>query len=525
MKHVYGYIRVSDPKQGKGVSLQEQKEAIIRYASTHNLTIIQWFKEKKTAAKQGRPLFSQMLDLLFAKKAEGVIFHKIDRSARNHMDWSAIHQLLTKNVEVHFAHEGIDLSSRSSILTADIQAVIAADFIRNLRDETIKGQDGRLKQGFYPWGAPLGYKDMGRAQHKQINPIQGPLVKKLYELYSSKKYTLKDLTSLMYELGLRSKKGNKVSLNSIARILKNPFYMGIIKIRDKTYLGGHEPIISTQLFKKVQNVFATKSNTKACKHNYTYRRRIKCMHCDYSLIAEKQKGNVYYRCQRKECPTKTLREDVFEDYLLKSFKTLELQDEEAEKLRKAIDAMEQFQNREFEQQRKTLKLQLGNVKARLDRLTDTLLDGIIGNEIYASKKEELLVKQRNLEEKIELLEDNNNTIFEKARTFLELAKNVVNTYDSGILEEKRDLIETIVSNCTSDGKKVSISMVSPFTELSQRVLLSGCDLNRSVPRTETLTYCSIKTSPILPGKPLTETQIQLLAKAIVQSIASLPCNN
>lgn len=32
MKKVYGYIRVSTVKQGTGVSLQEQKEAIIRYA-------------------------------------------------------------------------------------------------------------------------------------------------------------------------------------------------------------------------------------------------------------------------------------------------------------------------------------------------------------------------------------------------------------------------------------------------------------------------------------------------------------
>lgn len=34
-------------------------------------------------------------------------------------------------------------------LTADIQAVIAADYIRNLREETIKGINGRLKQGLY----------------------------------------------------------------------------------------------------------------------------------------------------------------------------------------------------------------------------------------------------------------------------------------------------------------------------------------------------------------------------------------
>jgi len=43
MKRVFGYIRVSTVKQGTGVSLQEQKEAIIRYAEKHQLNIIEWF--------------------------------------------------------------------------------------------------------------------------------------------------------------------------------------------------------------------------------------------------------------------------------------------------------------------------------------------------------------------------------------------------------------------------------------------------------------------------------------------------
>ncbi|MFZ1515523.1 MAG: recombinase family protein [Saprospiraceae bacterium] len=84
MKNVYGYIRVSTVKQGSGVSLQEQKEAIIRYAERHSLNIIEWFEEQETAAKQGRPLFNKMMKLLKERKAKGVIFHKIDRGTRNY---------------------------------------------------------------------------------------------------------------------------------------------------------------------------------------------------------------------------------------------------------------------------------------------------------------------------------------------------------------------------------------------------------------------------------------------------------
>jgi DNA invertase Pin-like site-specific DNA recombinase len=133
MSH-YGYIRVSTPKQGeKGVSLQEQRSAIDAYAARNALTISGWFEERETAAKQGRTIFSRMLAQLKKHKAQGVIIHKIDRSARNLRDWADLAELLDIGVAVHFAHEGLDLHSRGGRLSADIQAVVAADYIRNLR--------------------------------------------------------------------------------------------------------------------------------------------------------------------------------------------------------------------------------------------------------------------------------------------------------------------------------------------------------------------------------------------------------
>ena len=61
MKKVYGYTRVSTVKQGEGVSLEVQKESIQRYAEKNDLQVVNWFEEKETAAKKGRPLFTQML--------------------------------------------------------------------------------------------------------------------------------------------------------------------------------------------------------------------------------------------------------------------------------------------------------------------------------------------------------------------------------------------------------------------------------------------------------------------------------
>ncbi len=162
MKSYFAYIRVSTARQGEeGVSLQEQKSSILEYASRRGFTISEWFEEQISAAKRGRPIFTTLLKLLKSKKASDIIIHKIDRSARNLRDWADIADLMDRGIEVHFVHESIDLGSRTGRLSADILAVVASDYIRNLREEVMKGIRGRLKQGLFPFSAPIGYLNTG----------------------------------------------------------------------------------------------------------------------------------------------------------------------------------------------------------------------------------------------------------------------------------------------------------------------------------------------------------------------------
>ena len=112
MKQCFGYVRVSTVKQGEGVSLEAQQEAIERFAEQNDITITKWFEEKQTAAKAGRPVFSAMVKALRQHKAAGVIIHKIDRSARNFRDWARIGELSDAGIDVHFASESLDFRSR-----------------------------------------------------------------------------------------------------------------------------------------------------------------------------------------------------------------------------------------------------------------------------------------------------------------------------------------------------------------------------------------------------------------------------
>jgi site-specific DNA recombinase len=494
MKKVYGYIRISTAKQGSGVSLQEQKEAIQRYANKHTLNIVKWYEEQETAAKQGRPLFGQMIKLLQKRKVGGVIIHKIDRSARNLKDWAIIGDLLENGIEIHFAHESLDMNTRGGRLAADIQAVIASDYIRNLRQEALKGLYGRLKQGVYPFEAPTGYLDNGRGQLKTIDPVKGPFIKNAFQSYASGKYTLQSLTEKMSTLGLYNLRGGKISITSMSKILNNPFYAGIMRVKGQTFKGRHEPLISPDLYKQVQRVLQGKLSTRTIKHNFLFRRLIKCSECQYSTIGEKQKGYTYYRCHTKDCPTKTIRQDRVEDKLIKLLQRIQLTPMEFETSMIVLRETDLDWEKEQQKAKKSLRIREGQLEQKLDRLTDAYVGNLIDKNLFERRKQRLLFDLQDLSHKKQRSSLDVSDLKEFARDFLEQLKSVANSYQNVIHEEKREIVETITSNLSALGRNVCITMRSPFLELLNRPQIASGDPERYRPRTCTAHFAGLATS-------------------------------
>lgn len=465
-KSYFSYVRVSTQRQGQqGTSLAEQTAAIERYARHWNLQIVKSYEERETAAKQGgRPVFLEMLRALKEGKADGIIIHKIDRSARNLKDWADLGALIDKGVEVHFANESLDLNSRGGRLSADIQAVVAADYIRNLREETKKGIYGRLKQGLYPFPARVGYLNAGKGKPKEPDPVQAPLVRQAFELYATGNCGLNALGEKMYEMGLRNRNGGKISRNGLVCILKNPFYMGIVKIdaTGELFSGRHFPIISKRLFNAVQDVFAGRRIKKKIKHFFLFRRHIVCRRCRNLLIPERQKGNVYYRCQTKSCQQKTIREEVVEAELLKVLERLDLTREEYEYFEEEIAEYKRTEPHRVEAIRNQLLMQSSQIQTRLAKLADAYVDEVFDKETYLQKKNVLVLEQREIGEKLEKLIKESDDIAEQVERFLELLKRVCISYKLSHSEEKREMVETAVSNFLVQEKNVVIKLKMPF---------------------------------------------------------------
>src|SRR5215213_4605416 len=454
-KKYFSYIRVSTQRQGQfGTSLTEQKAAIERYAQKFNLTIDRNFEERETAAKLGRPVFLEMLKALKKGKAKGVIIHKIDRSARNLKDWADLGSLIDSGVEVRFASESLDLNSRGGRLSADIQAVVASDYIRNLREETKKGIYGRLKQGLYPFPAVIGYSNAGKGNPKKINKIQAPLIKKAFELYSKGNIGLIDLSDLMYEKGLRNKNGKKVTINGLSTVLHNPFYIGIIRIEktSEMFAGKHKPLISKALFDQVQTVFEGKNISKSEKHFFIFRRQIFCAKCQNLYIAEKQKGEIYYRCHTKCCTKGTVREELINAEVLRFLKPLELNDLEYQFFKQETLKQSENSETEFESNYRRLQFLLEQITNRLSKLADAYVDEVFDKETYIQKKNKLLIEEQELKEQLSNLKANSDEETKKLDAFLELLNSAYLSYKSGTPEKKQELVKTVFSNCEIEDK-------------------------------------------------------------------------
>jgi site-specific DNA recombinase len=468
MKPYFGYIRVSTPKQGRGVSLDEQRSAIVTFAERRGIKIAEWFVETETAAKQGRTEYTKMIRGLESGKAEGVVIHKIDRGARNMKDWANLGELIDAGVDVQFAHDNLDLRSRGGRLAADIQAVVAADYIRNLRDEVLKGFYGRLKQGVYPLPAPVGYLDRGAGIPKAIDPLMGPLVRYAFERYAKGDIGLISLKDELSARGLKTNRSSSLSVTGLAGVLHNPFYKGIIRIvkRGESFQGAHTPLITKALFDQVQDVMSGKHIQKAKSHAFRYRAMIEHTGCTRRLTGEIIKGRfVYYRCHGRRCKGAVAPEHVIDKAVSAEILRVACTAEDMGDLRDLVKDEYAKQSVSTAQDKTSLELSLAKCNERIELLTDALLDGAIPKEVYDQRNARLLDQRCDLQNQMVALGGKPGWL--KRHEEFELNNTEILRYEILPDDEKRELVSALCLNFTLEGKTPAITLRFPYKQIAE----------------------------------------------------------
>ena len=174
-----------------------------------------------------------------------------------------------------------------------------------------------------------------------------------------------------------------------------------------------------------------------------------------------------------------------EDAVLKRLAHVELSDEElgiAEAtLAERLAELEQRRT----QTKNTLRLQYDQLRNRISKLADLLLDGAIEKSLFASKQRALLQEQAAVEEKLKEFENGSDAGIAQLEKTVELAKDASFLYKTASVENKRKLLRILLSNLTVSGKNVEMTLTIPFRVIAEREKNDDGRLNRGTCRTWT----------------------------------------
>jgi site-specific DNA recombinase len=466
------YARVSSKEQEKeGFSIPAQLKLLRGYAAEHRLTVVEEFVDVETAKRSGRPSFTAMVEF-FKKHGKGkssghtcriLLVEKTDRLYRNLKDWVTLDDL---DLEIHFVKENVVLAhdSRSSEkFMHGIKVLMAKNYIDNLSEETQKGMVEKAAQGIYPSFAPLGYRNVDGPNGKRLiepDPQSAPFVRRLFEWYATGCYSLMELTKKARAEGLRSRTAAGVAKSSIHKILTNPMYCGGFWWAGKYYRGIHEPIVSQDLFDRVQEMLDEKGRrrTRQQKHLWAFHGLLSCGHCGCALTAEMKKGRyVYYHCtgNKGRCPEKYVREEEVAAQFGEALRAIQLDEEVLAWVTTALRESHRDAKRYHHEMIASLQKQYQRLKDRLDRMYIDKLDGTISQDAFDRMSETFRKEQHDALQKIAQHQSAHETYVEEGVRLLELAQRAVILYEKQEMQEKRKLINFVCSNSMwKDGRLI-----------------------------------------------------------------------
>jgi site-specific DNA recombinase len=217
-KMALGYIRVSTDKQTKGLSLQNQKKTIRKYASLHNLHLQKIFSDNGSARKiTSRPGLIDLLHTVKDKNLDAVIVYRLDRMFRNTKDaLNIIEKFKRHGVAFHSFTEKIDTESPQGRFFLTILASFAT-MERELISERIKDvlKSKRERKELISGNPPYGYdvfeikNRKGKTVRKLIeNSKEQRRIRKMIKLYK-KGLTYGQISDELKRLRYKTKTGNK----------------------------------------------------------------------------------------------------------------------------------------------------------------------------------------------------------------------------------------------------------------------------------------------------------------------------
>ena len=465
------YARVSSREQEKeGFSIPAQVKLLEEYAQKNKLLIVEHFTEAETAKQSGREEFTRMLEYVRkSKEPLSILVEKTDRLYRNFKDYVRLEEL---DAEIHLVKEGEVLSkdSKSHVkFIHGIKVLMAKNYIDNLLEEVKKGQKEKAEQGHFPSFAPYGYKNNRDTKLIEVDAEKSLLIKHAFELYATREYSLDTLREKLYQDGFLYQPSTKrVPRGTLEKLLKNQIFMGDFYWADKYYKGKHTPIITTELFEKVQSILDDKSKGQRTTRDFQFTGLLNCAVCGKAITAEIKKGKyIYYHCANMQCEqrSKNIREEKIEEQILHFLTVIKIPNSHSELIIEALKESHADEKEFHEQSVTAIQTQISKIQTKLDKIYEDKLEGLIPEELWKRKHQEYTQEESRLIRVIQEHKNGSSSYMLSGVQLIELSQQALELYKKQGNTERRRLLRFMSSNYLLKGEEVIPEWNPAFKQL------------------------------------------------------------
>ena len=432
--NIAAYCRVSTDKSDQLNSLETQKEFFLEYTKRTGDNLIKLYADEGISGTKikNRKEFQRMLADAEKGLFDMVVVKDISRFARNTVDLlQSVRKLKSLGIETQFLTANMTSMGNSEFVLT-IFGALAQEESANTSKRIKFGKKMNAEKGRVP-NIVFGYdKTTGDYFNLSINENEAMAIRQIFQWYTGEGYGGSKIANMLNERGIKTKRGNNWSQNSVCRILTNEIYTGKIingKEEIADFLTGQRKekdesewlvtirpelrIIEDEVFDKAQDILKGRHDSFKITHErqsnkYLFSTLIKCKECGWSFRRTvRQYKNTYVRwvCSghngkgADNCPNAVTvdeeeliqaLQEYFQEILSKKKKVINYVIKGFQRVYKAKD-----ENIEYEKQ---LNTELNRLRKSREKYMDMYTDDLIS-------REELNEKIGGMRKEIERLEN------------------------------------------------------------------------------------------------------------------------
>jgi site-specific DNA recombinase len=271
-----------------------------------------------SGASIDRPAMRKLLADVEAGRIDCVVVYKVDRLSRSLLDFARLMEMFEER-GVSFVSVTQDFNTRSSLGRLTLHILLSfAEFERQIIGERTRDKlSAARRKGKWMGGCPvLGYEVDALGGGLRVNEPEAAQVREMFGI-AAKAVSLRAALAEITALGYRTKQwtsssgrlhsAQTFSRASLARLLSNVLYTGVVSHQGQGYPGEHTAIVSEELWKAVQQRLplqpVRRPGSVYSKTDALLARLLKCGICGEPMRLRSVHGHGrvyrYYVCRSK----------------------------------------------------------------------------------------------------------------------------------------------------------------------------------------------------------------------------------